>query len=128
MADQFDELFDEKNVPVGNWFKFTNVGDKVGGIVTDIYDKKGDETFPDQKVFVLKNKAGEEYNVGIKADNIFLMQRTKKVRVGDMVGFEYTKEIPATVKGHHPAKSITPFIKYTEAGDAVRAGEGVLNS
>lgn len=115
--------FNEKDIPASNWFKFNNVGDSVMGIVVETFQKKGDGTLPDQKVFVLKQKDGEEVNVGIKENNTFVIQRTNKVRAGDMVKFEFTKEIPATQKGFSPAKSITPYVKYTPEGDKVREVE-----
>ena len=119
MDDLLKELFDEKNVPESNWFKFDKVGAKVAGIVEDIYDKPGKDEFPDQKVFVLKTKDGA-VNVGIKKDNAYLIGTTNKVRKGDVLGFEFTKEIPATKKGYNPAKSITPYVKYTEEGNRQR--------
>lgn len=126
--NNLNDLFSESNIPTSAWFKFSVVGDKVGGTVVDIYEKAGEGEFPAQKVFVILQKNGEEVNVGIKKDNEYLVQRTKKVRPGDLIGFEFTKEIPATKKGYNPAKSITPFVKYTEAGDVVRNGESIMNS
>lgn len=118
-----DDLFDESNIPESNWAKFENVGDRYSGVVDDIFEKKGTDGFKDQKVFALKQDDGSIINVGISVDKSFILQRTNKVRVGDLLGFEFTKEIPATTKGHHPAKSITPYIKYTPEGDAVRQFE-----
>ena len=119
MDDLLKELFDEKNVPESNWFKFDKVGAKVAGVVEDIYDKPGKDEFPDQKVFELKTKDGS-VNVGVKKDNTYLIGTTNKVRKGDILGFEFTKEIPATKKGYNPAKSITPYVKYTEEGNRQR--------
>ena len=119
MDDLLKELFDEKNVPESNWFKFDKVGAKVAGVVEEIYDKPGKDEFPAQKVFVLKTKDGS-VNVGVKKDNTYLIVTTNKVRKGDILGFEFTKEIPATKKGYNPAKSITPYVKYTDEGNRQR--------
>ena len=118
-----DDLFNEENIPASNWFKFDVVGAKVSGIVEEISTKKGSDGFKDQKVFALKQEDGSVMNVGISVDKTFILQRTNKVRVGDLLGFEFQKEIPATTKGHHPAKSIIPYIKYLPEGDAVREFE-----
>jgi hypothetical protein len=115
-----DDLFNEENVPESNWFKFSKVGERVSGEVVNIYEKAGTGDFEDQKVFELMQANGELISVGIKKSNVYVIQRTNKVEAGDVLGFEFTKEIPAKVKGHHPAKSITPFVKYTDAGNIVR--------
>lgn len=125
MDELLNELFDEKNIPESNWFKFDKVGAKIAGVVEDIYDKPGKDQFPDQKIFVLRTKDGQLSNVGIKKDNTYLMGTTNKVRKGDILGFEFTKEIPATKKGYNAAKSITPFVKYTEEGNRQRALDAV---
>lgn len=49
--------------------------------------------------------------VGLKKTSDYLMGRTNGVEAGDMVGFEFKKEIPAKTKGHHPAKSIEVYVK-----------------
>lgn len=123
MAKEKDDLFDEKNIPASNWFKFEKVGDKVSGVVDEIFTKAGSDGFKDQKVFALKQEDGSVINVGVSIDKTFIIQRTNKVRAGDILGFEFQKEIPAQTKGHHPAKSIIPYIKYTEEGDAAREFE-----
>lgn len=123
MPKEKDDLFDPSNVPASNWAKFDKVGDKFSGVVEDIFTKSGTDGFKDQKVFALKQEDGSVINVGISVDKTFIIQRTNKVRVGDKLGFEFQKEIPAATKGHHPAKSIIPYVKYTEEGDAVRSFE-----
>lgn len=120
MDNSLDNLFEKDNIPESSWFKFEKVGDKVAGVVEDIYEKEGKDQFPDQKIFVLKTKDGTLTNVGVKKDNTYLIQMTNKVRRGDILGFEFTKEIPPSKKGYNPAKSITPYVKYTEEGNKQR--------
>ncbi len=38
MEELLNELFDEKNIPESNWFKFDKVGAKIAGVVEEIYD------------------------------------------------------------------------------------------
>ena len=109
------DLFKEDNIPQSNWFKFDKVGDKVGGEVSEIFDKPGSGDFPDQRVFVLRQKDGSMINVGIKKTSDYIIGRTNNVKLGDILGFEFKKEIPAKVKGHHPAKSIEVYVKHVEA-------------
>ena len=114
-----DDIFNEGNIPESNWFKFENVDDKIGGQVVKMFKKEASGQFSAQLCFTLKNASGvmggkpikeEEINVGVK-DNDYFRPRLDKVRLGDKVGFHFTKEIPATVKGNSPAKSITPYVK-----------------
>lgn len=106
-----ENIFDEKNVPKSNWFKFINVGDRVSGEVLEVFIKKStNETFGDQRVFVLKQDNGEVINVGIKTSSDYLMSRTNGVEAGDKVGFLFKAEIPAKTKGYHPAKSLDIFV------------------
>lgn len=127
-----DDIFNEGNIPESNWFKFENVDDKIGGQVVKMFKKEASGQFSAQICFTLKNASGvmggkpikeEEINVGVK-DNDYFRPRLDKVRLGDKVGFHFTKEIPATVKGNSPAKSITPYVKpLTEAERTVFMAE-----
>lgn len=110
-----DELFDETNIPESNWFKFVEVGDRVSGEVVEVMEKKATIAgYPDQRVFVMKQKNGELINVGVKVTSDYLMSRTNGVTAGDMIGFEFKKEIPAKKKGFRPAKSIEVYVKKGE--------------
>ena len=109
------ELFNEKNIPESNWFKFLKVGDKVMGEVVEVGIKESkDEMFSDQRVFTLKQKDGALINVGIKTTSDYLMGRTNQVKPGDYIGFEFKKEIPPTKKGFKAAKSIEVYVKKGE--------------
>jgi hypothetical protein len=109
------DLFNEENIPESNWFKFEKVGDKVMGEVVEVFIKKStDAMFADQRVFVLKQKDGSLINVGIKVTSDYLMGRTNMVATGDIVGFEFKKEIPPTKKGFKPAKSIEIYLRKGE--------------
>jgi hypothetical protein len=109
------DLFNEENIPESNWFSFKTVGDKVMGEVVEVFIKKStDAMFADQRVFVLKQKDGSLMNVGIKVTSDYLMGRTNMVGPGDIIGFEFKKEIPPTKKGFKPAKSIELYVRKGE--------------
>jgi len=120
-----EDIFSPDNVAESNWFKFANVGDKVGGVMTENYRVKKDTSgvYGDQRVFSLLQSDGTIVNVGIRLDKDNLIQRTNRLRAGDKVGFEFVKEIPATKKGYNPAKSIEVYVVLTEEGDRVREFE-----
>lgn len=112
--DPIDALFDKENVPESNWFKFEKVGNKVGGTLVEIKDKPAKEAFPAQRVFTLKQADGQLINVGISLDKDYIIGRANSAKLGDMLGFEFTKEIPASKKGFSPAKSIEVYVKHVE--------------
>jgi hypothetical protein len=65
---------------------------------------------PAQRCFTLQEKDGELTNVGLKRTS-YILSRTDMLQVGDMLGVKFEREIPAKVKGHHPAKSLTIYSK-----------------
>lgn len=121
-----DDIFNDDNKPKSNWFKMEKVGDKVAGTILDIFEKEGDGDFPAQRVFEIEQEDGEAVFYGISLENKYLAPRTKRLRVGDEVGFRFEKEIPAKKKGYSPAKSIEVFVKYTEEGNKQRDGEELM--
>lgn len=106
--------FDEGDKAQANWFSFDKVGARIAGEVMDISEKPGKDAFPAQRVFVLKQSDGELVNVGISMNKDYVIQRTNRVRPGDKLGFEYTKDIPASTKGYAPAKSIEVYWKQVD--------------
>lgn len=117
---EIDDLFNDDNVPESNWFKMENVGDKVHGEVVEIIEQPAKGDYAPQRVFSLKQKDGSVIKYGVKYPMMkngvmqgsdYLITRSNKVQLGDLVGFEFKKEIPPRVKGHHPAKSIEIYVK-----------------
>lgn len=112
--------FGEEDKAEANWFKFDTVGARISGIVEEVYEKPGQDAFPAQRVFVLKKPDGDIVNVGISMNKDYVIQRTNRVRPGDKLGFEYTKDIPASTKGYAPAKSIEVYWRQIEATDPLK--------
>lgn len=110
-----DDLFNEKNIPESNWFKFETVGDRVSGEVVEIFEKPEVGEFAAQRCFSLKQDDESIIHVGIKKTNQYLMGRTNNVVLGDRLGIEFKAEIPPKVKGFHPAKSMEVYIMKGEA-------------
>lgn len=111
-TSELEDLFQDDNVPESNFFKFEKVGDRVGGILVEVQDKAGKDPFPAQRVFTLKQKDGALINVGIALHKDYIIGRANTAKLGDMLGFEFVKEIPPSNKGFHPAKSIEVYVKH----------------
>ena len=114
MEDITADLFDEKNIPESNWFKFEKVGDSVGGILVEVTDKPAKDIFPAQRVYTLKKSDGEMVNVGISMNKDYIIGRANSAKLGDILGFKFVKEVPSATKGFAAAKSIEVFVKHVE--------------
>ena len=112
--ESYNVLFNEENVPESNFFKFSEVGDKVGGILVESEDKPAKDQFPPQRVFTLKQEDGTFIKVGIAMSKSYVISRAAQAKFGDLLGFEFKKEIPSATKGFAPAKSIEVYVKHQE--------------
>jgi len=84
----------------GNGFaKFEKVGDKVEGILRDVFYKKPEGIYKEQRGFTLEQADGTLKNVGIKRDPYFAIRPTDDVRIGDLLSVELT-ELRANTKGN----------------------------
>src|SRR3990167_10425686 len=115
--ESYSDLFNEENVPESNFFKFEEVGDKVGGILVESEDKPAKDNFPPQRVFTLKQEDGSFVKVGISMMKSYVISRASQAKFGDMLGFEFKKEIPSATKGFSPAKSIEVYVKHLASSD-----------
>ena len=110
-VDPLEGLFDENNVPESNFFKFSKVGDRVGGELVAIDDRPGRDVFGPQRVFTLKNVDGSLIKVGIPLSKDYVISRAATAALGDYLGFAFKAEIPNKTKGFHAAKSIEVYVK-----------------
>lgn len=88
------------------WFTFTKVGDRIGGVVRDMFETAAKDGFQAQRVFTVEKKDGSLWNVGLKRTE-YVITRTNALQIGDELGVTFEKEIPPKKKGFHPAKSLT---------------------
>jgi len=96
-------IFEKDNKVKSNFMKWIDIGDKIEGtlvskrVVFNTLSKK------DQVIYEIKTTDGEYWNVGGKPG---IDAQMKRVRVGQIVGFEYIEERPAKIKGYDPTKII----------------------
>lgn len=92
----------------GEFAKFINVGDSVQGTYIDVFH--GEDGFNNpQIVYVLKDKAGKLWNVGIKKTAQKTIEKMNSVRFGQIVGFRLDKiEESKNYKGKM-VKYVNPF-------------------
>lgn len=114
IEDLTADLFNEENVPESNWFKFENVGDKVGGTLVEVKDKAAQGVFGAQRVFTLKKTDDELINVGVPLAKDYIIGRANSAKLGDVLGFAFVKEVPSATKGFAAAKSIEVYVKHVE--------------
>ncbi len=84
----------------GNGFaKFEKVGDKLEGIVRDVFYKAPEGIYKEQRGFTLELADGSLKNFGIKRDPYFAIRATDNVRLGDLLKVELT-ELRKNTKGN----------------------------
>lgn len=101
---------DDSTIPESNWFEFNKVGDAVAGeLLQEPFDKPG--KFGLQKIYVLRDSKGKEWNVSLKAATQKLqIQQLRSADVGDIIAFRFNKEVDTGKV--NPAKSIEVRIRH----------------
>lgn len=115
--NEFAGLFNDENVPESNWFKFEAVGDKVAGNLVEVKDRPAKDVFPASRVYTLKKANGDLVNVSFALNRDYVIGRANSAKMGDILGFQFVKEVPSATKGFAPAKSIEVYVKHVEATD-----------
>lgn len=93
-----------------NWFKFDQVGAKVQGYIRDVFYRKAEGNFAEQRGLTLEQPDGTLVNVGIKHID-FVLAKTDSLRLNDPVTIVFEKEIPPSVKGNSPTKQFAFYGK-----------------
>jgi hypothetical protein len=114
-------IFDKKNKVKGNWTKFLKIGDKIEGTLVSKKSVPNQLSGKDQTVYELKvpvkaevvmdgqkiDIKNEEYwNVGGK---VGIDMQMKRVKIGQIVGFEFIEERKAKRPGLNPTKIIQVY-------------------
>jgi hypothetical protein len=117
----------------GNGFmKFEKEGDKVEGVLRDVFYKVPEGIYKAQRGFTLELADGSLKNVGIKREPYFAIRPTDNVRLGDLLTVELvelrknTKGNPTKIysftAGTLPENAGNKTVKELEAAD-MPAGE-----
>ena len=117
------DFFSDENKVQSNWMKFEKIGDYVKGTLVSRSQKPARDGFPAQEVLELKVKTpytvnekiqevdeeGEFVNVGFSVEKAYIINRIRRFKLGQIVGFKFTNTVKAKTKGHHDAKTIEPY-------------------
>lgn len=107
---EVEDIFSDDNVPASNWFKFEDVGDRIAGELLEIQDRPAKDQFGPSRVFTLKTKDNNIWNVSIPIAKTYVIGRAARAAVGDTLGFEFKKEVKSATKGFAPAKSLEVYL------------------
>jgi hypothetical protein len=94
------------------WYKGEKVGDKITGIVRDVFVRPPEGDFKIQRAFTLEQADGKLTNVGMKREPYFAIRPTNDVRLGDLLTIELTELRPSKTKGYSATK-IYSFVSGT---------------
>ncbi len=98
-----DALTKPRDTCWDNWSKFDKVGDSVQGFIRDVFFRKAEGQFSDQRGLTLEQPDGTLVNVGIKRID-FVLAKTDKLRLNDPVTIVLEKETPSSTKGYSATK------------------------
>lgn len=118
-----------------NFAKFEKQGDKVTGILRDVFYQPAEDMYPERRGFTLEQEDGTFTNVAIKRNPYFAIRSTNDVRLGDLLTVELAELRPSKQKGYNATKiySFTagvdpeggddrPTVKELEAAEMKDAG------
>ena len=93
----------------GSFIKWTEVGQQVKGVCTDIYERENSLKDNEmQTIVVLETEEGETFQVALKDSS--MKMACKKLVVGQQVAFMFAEEIPSKTKGHQSFKLIKTYL------------------
>lgn len=87
-----------------NWAKFETVGDKVSGYIRDVFYRKAEGEFKEQRGITLEQTDGTLINVAIKRLS-FVLEKTDNLRLGDPLTIELEKISEPRTKGYKGTKN-----------------------
>lgn len=82
-------IFNDTNKMTGNWWKKEKIGDRIEGTFESKNTQINQMSGKEQMVYKIRSEQGDLYLVG---GNIGIDSQMEKVKVGQIVGFEYTEE------------------------------------
>jgi hypothetical protein len=99
-------IFDPNNKVKGNWMAWKNVGDKIEGTLINKRVVMNQLQGKDQIVYEIKTANGEIWNIGGKPG---IDVQMRYIKLGQIVGFEFVQEKPASKPGMNATKIIQVY-------------------
>lgn len=87
-----------------NFAKFEKEGDKVTGILRDVFYRPAEGMFKEQRGFTLEQEDGTLVNVSLKREPYFAVRSTDGVRLGDLLTVELAELRKSKTAGFNPTK------------------------
>jgi len=108
-----DDFFNSNNEAKGSFFKFTNPGDSIRGVLVGRNQVDANGIYPAQIVYELKTATGI-VKVGLNVTKTFVHDALKFVKNGTEIGFKFTEWFETEASKKNPniskAKTIKVFI------------------
>ena len=99
-------IFDEKNKVASPFFSFKKIGDKIEGTLVDVSTVMNTLSGKEQQIYELKCSDGNYAKVGGKPG---IDGQMKRVRLGQIVGFEFMSEKENSNPAFSPTKIIQVY-------------------
>ena len=108
MADfskfQTQELTKPRDKAWENFAKFEKEGDKVTGILRDVFYRPAEGQYKEQRGFTLEQEDGVLVNVALKREPYFAIRATDDVHLGDLLTIELAELRASKTKGYNATK------------------------
>ena len=102
------DIFTSAIPQAGEFKKWLKIGDSVQG--TYINAREGVDGYGnEQMIYVLKDRDGKIWNIGVKKTVGVVIERMQGAKFGYVVGFRYEEDRPAKQVGAQPAKIVRVY-------------------
>lgn len=101
---QKQELTKPRDKAWENFAKFEKQGDKVTGILRDVFYRPAEGQYKEQRGFTLEQEDGVLVNVALKRDPYFAIRATDDVHLGDLLTIELSELRASKTKGYNATK------------------------
>lgn len=100
-----------------NWATFEKEGDTISGFIRDVFYRKAEGEYKEQRGITLEQPSGELINVGIKRIP-FILAKTDNLKIGDPLTIVFEKTLQPSQKGYKGAKQFAFYGKNLEENAA----------
>lgn len=109
-----DALTRPRDIAWDTWASFSEIGSMVQGYIRDVFYRKADGEFKEQRGITLEQQDGKLINIGIKRIS-WILAKTDNLRLGDPLTVVFEKQNEPRQKGYKGVKIFGYYGKNLES-------------
>lgn len=102
------DIFDEENKVTSQFWAYKKIGDKIKGTYISKRTQLNQLSGKDQIIYEIMTDDYDFWNIGGKPG---IDMQMKRVKFGQIIGFEFTEERKSKTPGLHPTKVVQVFAR-----------------